>query len=147
MKVGDVLKLRETPNMVDKTDAHIIPVVNVGSGEKFVTASGVHAIKDGIKSAKETAPRAKKPDFLRMRVRHSPKYESVKDIVKQHRLATVCEEAKCPNISECWSAGTATIMLMGDVCTRACRFCSVNTGNPKGWLDAEEPVNLSLIHI
>ena len=141
MKVGDVLKLRETPNMVDKTDAHIIPVVNVGSGEKFVTASGVHAIKDGIKSAKETAPRAKKPDFLRMRVRHSPKYESVKDIVKQHRLATVCEEAKCPNISECWSAGTATIMLMGDVCTRACRFCSVNTGNPKGWLDAEEPVN------
>lgn len=141
MKVGDVLKLRETPNMVDKTDAHIIPVVSVGSGEKFVTASGVHAIKDGIKSAKETAPRAKKPDFLRMRVRHSPKYESVKDIVKQHRLATVCEEAKCPNISECWSAGTATIMLMGDVCTRACRFCSVNTGNPKGWLDAEEPVN------
>ena len=141
MKVGDVLKLRETPNMVDKTDAHIIPVVNVGSGEKFVTASGVHAIKDGIKSAKETAPRAKKPDFLRMRVRHSPKYESVKDIVKQHRLATVCEEAKCPNISECWSAGTATIMLMGDVCTRACRFCSVNTGNPRGWLDPEEPIN------
>ncbi|MCB1676145.1 MAG: lipoyl synthase, partial [Halioglobus sp.] len=53
----------------------------------------------------------------------------------------VCEEAKCPNISECWSSGTATIMLMGDVCTRACRFCSVNTGNPKGWLDAEEPDN------
>ncbi len=127
--------------MSEKVESHLIPAVNVPSGEKFVTASGIHAIKDGIKSSKEDSRRLKKPDFLRMRVRHSPKYESVKDIVKQHRLATVCEEAKCPNISECWSAGTATIMLMGDVCTRACRFCSVNTGNPKGWLDAEEPEN------
>ena len=127
--------------MNDKAKADVIPTVNVASGEKFVTPAGIHAIKDGIKSAKETAPRLKKPDFLRMRVRHSSKYESVKDIVKQHKLATVCEEAKCPNISECWSAGTGTIMLMGDVCTRACRFCSVNTGNPRGWLDLEEPVN------
>jgi len=127
--------------MSEKVESHLIPAVNVPSGEKFVTAAGVHAIKDGIKSSKEESQRLKKPDFLRMRVRHSPKYESVKDIVKQHRLATVCEEAKCPNISECWSAGTATIMLMGDVCTRACRFCSVNTGNPKGWLDPEEPAN------
>ena len=62
-------------------------------------------------------------------------------LVKEHRLATVCEEAKCPNIGECWNAGTATIMLMGAVCTRACRFCSVDTGNPHGWLDAEEPQN------
>lgn len=127
--------------MSEKVESQLIPAVNVPSGEKFVTASGIHAIKDGIKSSKEEFQRLKKPDFLRMRVRHSPKYESVKDIVKQHRLATVCEEAKCPNISECWSAGTATIMLMGDVCTRACRFCSVNTGNPKGWLDPEEPAN------
>ena len=127
--------------MSEKVESHLIPAVNVPSGEKFVTASGIHAIKDGIKSSKEESQRRQKPDFLRMRVRHSPKYESVKDIVKQHRLATVCEEAKCPNISECWSAGTATIMLMGDVCTRACRFCSVNTGNPKGWLDPEEPAN------
>lgn len=127
--------------MVEKVEPNLIPTVSVPSGEKFVTPSGIHAIKDGIKSSKSDAKRLKKPEFLRMRVRHSPKYESVKDIVKQHRLATVCEEAKCPNISECWSAGTATIMLMGEVCTRACRFCSVNTGNPKGWLDAEEPEN------
>ena len=127
--------------MGEKVDSNLIPAVNVPSGEKFVTPSGIHAIKDGIKSSKADSHRLKKPDFLRMRVRHSPKYESVKDIVKQHRLATVCEEAKCPNISECWSAGTATIMLMGDVCTRACRFCSVNTGNPRGWLDPEEPEN------
>ena len=127
--------------MSEKVESDLIPAVNVPSGEKFVTSAGIHAIKDGIKSSKADSQRLKKPDFLRMRVRHSPKYESVKDIVKQHRLATVCEEAKCPNISECWSAGTATIMLMGEVCTRACRFCSVNTGNPKGWLDAEEPEN------
>ncbi|HBQ40203.1 MAG TPA: lipoyl synthase, partial [Halieaceae bacterium] len=68
-------------------------------------------------------------------------YDRVKSIVHEHRLATVCEEAKCPNMSECWSAGTATIMLMGDVCTRACRFCAVNTGNPRGWIDQEEPAN------
>ena len=62
-------------------------------------------------------------------------------IVREHRLSTVCEEAKCPNIGECWNAGTATIMLMGAVCTRACRFCAVDTGNPRGWLDADEPEN------
>jgi len=67
----------------------------------------------------------------------------VRRTVREHRLATVCEEAKCPNIGECWNAGTATIMLMGAVCTRACRFCSVDTGNPRGWLDAEEPANVA----
>ena len=55
------------------------------------------------------------------------------------RLATVCEESHCPNIGECWDNGTATLMLMGSVCTRACRFCSVDTGNPNGWLDTDEP--------
>jgi lipoic acid synthetase len=68
-------------------------------------------------------------------------FDAVRATVKEHRLATVCEEAKCPNIGECWNAGTATIMLMGAVCTRACRFCSVDTGNPRGWLDLEEPAN------
>ncbi len=67
----------------------------------------------------------------------------MKHIVREHRLSTVCEEAKCPNIGECWNAGTATIMLMGAVCTRACRFCAVDTGNPRGWLDAEEPENVA----
>src|SRR5688572_19332467 len=68
-------------------------------------------------------------------------FDAVRATVREHRLATVCEEAKCPNIGECWNAGTATIMLMGAVCTRACRFCAVDTGNPHGWLDAEEPAN------
>src|SRR4029079_5396300 len=70
-------------------------------------------------------------------------FAAVKSIVREHRLATVCEEAKCPNIGECWNAGPGTIMLMGAVCTRACRFCSVDTGNPRGWLDADEPANVA----
>ena len=118
-----------------------IPVTQIDSGQKFVNDRGMKVIKDGIKTSTEAASRLAKPDWLRMRVQSSPKFEAVRSIVHDHRLATVCEEAKCPNISECWSAGTATIMLMGDVCTRACRFCSVNTGNPGGWLDQDEPAN------
>ena len=69
------------------------------------------------------------------------RYRAVKETVSTHRLATVCEESHCPNIGECWNHGTATIMLMGATCTRACRFCAVDTGNPKGWLDPQEPAN------
>ena len=119
----------------------LIPAVEVPSGEKFTNTRGITAIKDGIKSAAREGERLPKPDWLRIRVRGGEGYEEVKRIVSDHGLATVCEEAKCPNLSECWSAGTATIMLMGDVCTRACRFCAVNTGNPRGWLDADEPDN------
>jgi lipoic acid synthetase len=116
-----------------------IPVLNVSSGEKFVNDKGITAIKDGIKASNSGEPRLKKPDWLRIRVRGGEGYDKVQAIVHEHGLATVCEEAKCPNMSECWSSGTATIMLLGDVCTRACRFCAVNTGNPKGRLDPEEP--------
>jgi lipoic acid synthetase len=122
-------------------DNKLIPLVTVPSGGKFVNDRGITAIKDGIKASAEGAAKLAKPDWLRIRVRGGATYDRVKSIVHEHRLATVCEEAKCPNMSECWSAGTATIMLMGDVCTRACRFCAVNTGNPRGWLDQEEPAN------
>ncbi|GAB3271008.1 lipoyl synthase [Parahaliea aestuarii] len=122
-------------------DSDLIPTVQVYSGQKFVNERGISAIKDGIKSSSRAGERLAKPHWLRIRARGGPTFEKVKGIVHEHRLATVCEEAKCPNMSECWSAGTATIMLMGDVCTRACRFCAVNTGNPKGWLDPEEPDN------
>jgi lipoic acid synthetase len=117
-----------------------IPVV-VESGKKYKTSLGVVAIKDGVKSIDIPHERLPKPKWLRMVNQTTPKYAHVKEQVKEHRLATVCEEAKCPNISECWSHGTATIMLMGAVCTRACRFCAVDTGNPHGWLDADEPDN------
>jgi len=113
------------------------------SGEKYLTAQGFTAVRDGIKAragmASEALPR--KPHWIRARAPTGARFAEVKSLVKEHRLATVCEEAKCPNIGECWNAGTATLMLMGAVCTRACRFCSVDTGNPHGWLDAEEPEN------
>ena len=68
-------------------------------------------------------------------------YSGTRKIVHEHRLSTVCEESMCPNIGECWNHGTATLMILGSVCTRACQFCAVDTGNPGGWLDAEEPEN------
>lgn len=117
-----------------------IPVV-VQSGEKYKTPQGVVAIKDGIKADACSSSRLPKPAWLRVKNTTTPQYASVKEQVKEHRLATVCEEAKCPNIAECWSHGTATIMLMGAICTRACRFCAVDTGNPRGLLDRDEPTN------
>ena len=111
------------------------------SGQKYVTPQGFTAIRDGIKAAAGVPSAPRKPSWLRARAPSGAGFQSVKGIVKEHRLATVCEEAKCPNIGECWNAGTATIMLMGAVCTRACRFCSVDTGNPRGWLDPDEPEN------
>ncbi len=134
------------------SDLKRIPVVQeparARSGEKYHTPQGFTAIRDGVKAPGsqdlgDTAPRPRqsKPPWLRARAPSGAGFAAVKDIVRAHRLATVCEEAKCPNIGECWNAGTATIMLMGAVCTRACRFCSVDTGNPRGWLDAEEPAN------
>ena len=121
------------------SDSKLIPSVQIASGEKFVNEKGVRAIKDGIKASQQDATRMPKPKWLRVKVQGGETYDKTRSIVHEHKLATVCEEAKCPNLSECWSAGTATIMLMGDVCTRACRFCSVNTGNPKGLLDTQEP--------
>ncbi len=118
-----------------------IPIVR--SGDKYRTPQGFSAIKDGIKATAQAAPIefGRKPQWLRAPMPAGRGFDAVKNTVKEHRLATVCEEAKCPNIGECWNAGTATIMLMGAVCTRACRFCAVDTGNPHGWLDTDEPAN------
>jgi len=113
------------------------------SGEKYTTPQGFTAIKDGIKQSVAGQAPLRKPAWLRAPLASGAEFSSVRGIVREHRLSTVCEEAKCPNIGECWNAGTATIMLMGAVCTRACRFCAVDTGNPRGWLDAEEPENVA----
>jgi len=125
--------------LIDLTSDTDKPVV---SGHKFKTPKGITAIKNGVKASRQPQVGGlKKPDWLRVKVRHSDTFAAVEEVVRQHRLSTVCEEAICPNISECWGAGTATIMLMGDICTRACQFCAVDTGNPNGWLDPEEPAS------
>jgi len=117
-----------------------IPIVK--SGGKYTNEAGIRAIKNGIKqSAAAAIPNARKPRWLRAKMPGGAGFQQIRGIVREHRLATVCEESMCPNIGECWNHGTATIMVMGSVCTRACRFCAVDTGNPKGWLDSEEPVN------
>lgn len=80
-----------------------------------------------------------KPSWLKVKAPTGENYLRIKDMLGQLKLATVCQEARCPNMAECWSGGTATFMLMGEVCTRGCRFCNVKTGNPKGKIDNEEP--------
>lgn len=89
----------------------------------------------------EPTPSPRKPDWLKVRAPGGPSYRGIKETLRGLTLHTVCEEAQCPNVGECWGGGTATVMLMGDICTRGCRFCAVNTGNPKGVLDPDEPAN------
>jgi lipoic acid synthetase len=110
--------------------------------KKVINRDGVKALKNGQKSnSYASIPNTKKPSWIRVKAGIDPNFSKIKQEVEGKRLNTVCEEAHCPNISECWSAGTATFMLLGSVCTRACKFCSVDTGNPKGWIDEEEPSN------
>lgn len=82
---------------------------------------------------------AKKPTWIKVRPASGDRYLAIKELLGELKLATVCQEAKCPNIGECWGGGTATFMLMGEVCTRGCRFCAVKTGNPRGAIDPDEP--------
>ena len=111
---------------------------------KTIKDNGTIAIRNGIKpnNNKDILP-TRKPDWLRLNHSFTPKFKEVKSIVKENHLNTVCEEAMCPNINECWSHGTATFMLLGDVCTRACKFCAVDTGNPRGRLDKKEPYKVA----
>jgi len=90
---------------------------------------------------------ARKPDWLRVRLPAGPQQEEFQGIKARFRsrgLHTVCEEARCPNIFECWGQGTATVMILGETCTRGCRFCSVNTGKPGGVVDRNEPENTAV---
>ena len=111
---------------------------------KTIKDNGTIAIRNGIKpnNNKDILP-TRKPNWLRLNHSFTPKFKEVKSIVKENHLNTVCEEAMCPNIKECWSYGTATFMLLGDVCTRACKFCAVDTGNPRGRLDKKEPFKVA----
>jgi lipoic acid synthetase len=81
----------------------------------------------------------RKPEWLKVRAPGGQTYAGLKELLRGLDLHTVCEEASCPNIGECWGAGTATIMILGDICTRGCRFCNVTSGDPKGRLDPLEP--------
>ena len=90
----------------------------------------------------DTRPLPRKPDWLKVRFPAGERYQQLKSLMREQGLHTICEDAKCPNIAECWNAGTATFMILGDVCTRSCGFCNVATGRP-GTVDLMEPYRLA----
>ncbi|MDZ4677405.1 MAG: lipoyl synthase [Oligoflexia bacterium] len=94
-------------------------------------------------SDQNQAKKVPKPSWLKIRPPSGESYLELKGLLRELNLYTVCEEARCPNVGECWGGGTATFMLMGDTCTRGCRFCAVKTGNPKGKIDTLEPVKVA----
>jgi lipoic acid synthetase len=96
--------------------------------------SKVHNLNEG--------PRKPKPDWIRVKAPTSPEYNETRKLMRTHSLNTVCEEAACPNIGECWTKGHATVMILGDTCTRACAFCNVKTGKPN-IVDPLEPEHLA----
>ncbi|HEY8075343.1 MAG TPA: lipoyl synthase, partial [Labilithrix sp.] len=86
---------------------------------------------------------APKPPWLKVRAPGGETYTHLKQTFRALDLHTVCEEARCPNVGECWTEGTATVMLLGDVCTRGCRFCAVTSGDPRGAVDGREPEHVA----
>lgn len=108
-------------------------------GEKLRDADKVERIPVKV-IASDASPR--KPDWIRVRVPASPEVDRIKKLLRKNGLSSVCEEANCPNLGECFSGGTATFMIMGDICTRRCPFCDVGHGKPNP-LDEQEPVHLA----
>src|ERR1700761_7294544 len=94
------------------------------------------------KAALPDNPSPRKPPWIRVKAPVSPEYHATRKLIREHNLHTVCEEAACPNIGECWKQKHATFMILGDICTRACAFCNVKTGKP-GMVNAQEPVDLA----
>lgn len=124
------------------TNVDITPVKRtrrIETGEKLRSADKVERIPVKVIPT-ETVVR--KPEWLRVRINPSPEVDRIKGILRAHKLATVCEEASCPNLSECFGGGTATFMIMGEICTRRCPFCDVGHGKPLP-LDGAEPRNLA----
>jgi lipoyl synthase len=100
-------------------------------------------VSDLVQGAPAPKPRDPKPPWLKVRAPSGSRYLELKKTLRELDLHTVCEEARCPNVAECWASGTATVMLLGHTCTRGCRFCAVTTGNPKGAVDPREPEHVA----
>ena len=108
-------------------------------GKQIVRDNLVPQIRHPEKANRPDNAQPKKPSWVRVKAPTSEGYKKTRDIMRENRLVTVCEEAGCPNVGECWSQGHATMMIMGEVCTRACTFCNIATGKPPESLDAFEP--------
>lgn len=124
------------------SETELVPVKRtrrIQQGEKLRSADKVERIPVKVIP---TAEVQRKPEWMRIRMHASPEVDRIKKILRKNRLATVCEEASCPNLGECFGNGTATFMIMGEICTRRCPFCDVGHGKPLP-LDAEEPLHLA----
>ena len=130
------------PNLIPTQDVtpRPAPRPKVEAGVKLRGAEKVARIPVKIIPTEELP---KKPDWIRVRIPVSPEVDRIKQLLRKHKLHSVCEEASCPNLGECFSGGTATFMIMGDICTRRCPFCDVGHGRPKP-LDVDEPKNLAV---
>ena len=102
------------------------------------------ALRHPEKAHRPDQPVARKPPWIRVKAPGSAVFAETLSLVREHKLSTVCEEARCPNVGECWREGTATVMLLGDVCTRGCRFCAVTTGDPRGAAERGRSVSVSM---
>ena len=111
----------------------------IKQGEKLRDGDKVERIPVKVIASDQTL---KKPDWIRIRIGNSPEVNRIKSLLRKNKLSTVCEEANCPNLSECFGGGTATFMIMGDICTRRCPFCDVGHGKPNP-LDQDEPSHLA----
>lgn len=121
----------------------------------MTTESSAPGLESGLATTAGTAPEAlarslpeselprAKPSWLKVKAPGGAEYRRLKQTLRKLDLYTVCEEARCPNVGECWSAGTATVMILGGMCTRGCRFCAVKTGNPRGAVDPREPEHVA----
>jgi lipoic acid synthetase len=128
--------------MTEPTSTPTAPVrrtVRHEKGEKLRDADKVERIPVKVIATDEML---RKPDWIRVKVPASPEVDRIKKVLRKNGLSSVCEEAACPNLGECFSGGTATFMIMGDICTRRCPFCDVGHGKPND-LDAKEPVSLA----
>lgn len=132
MPVNDTPKRPLSPGEVELKRVKKTPLVPSGDGDAMLELPVV---------VPQQAPNARgqRPDWLRVKLPYGETFKQVTNIIDEHRLHTVCQSARCPNMGECWTAGTATFMILGNVCTRSCGFCAVLTGRPDAGLDYDEP--------
>jgi lipoic acid synthetase len=112
-----------------------------GGAQAFQASAGAQSVRHPEKAHRQDNPIQRKPDWIRVKAPNHPVYHETRALMRENRLVTVCEEAACPNIGECWSQRHATMMIMGGTCTRACAFCNVRTGMPDA-LDDDEPARV-----
>lgn len=136
-----ILKINESGYLVVNKEFYTEIINGTGSKENFILERDCKKMSNNVDVADQPTKdrNNKRPDWLRVKLPSGKKFRDIADIIQEKSLNTVCSEARCPNMGECWGAGTATFMILGDVCTRSCGFCAIKTGRPIKGLDWDEP--------